>query len=578
MRPGRVIFDPDPGSSYGLPVPDRELTPAHVLRRSAERFADRRAIEFEDRWWTYRELWAEVELYARALVAAGVHKGTRVAVLIGARPEYAFLVYATHLVGGVAVPISTFSTAAEVAWILQHSDTALLVAHTAIRGRSVIAPLRAGDPDVFDSPVVDSARLPFLRRVVWLPNGTHAPEHVGAWNDFVVAGDGVSAAAVDARLDGVVPDDDSVILYTSGSTAAPKAVLHTHRAPAIQGFRMADCMAIGSDDVTFTSFPTFWSAGLVTALYAPLSVGACTVLQETFEPDEALDLIEGAKVTSVRQMAHDELRLVAANEARPRDLRSVDVGVITPGLAALTSVPGGVTEICGFGMTETFTNFTMLPFDSDLEIRRRTMGFPPLNSPMRISDPDTGETLKPGEVGAVSVGGPLVCRGYYKQEPMLPLDELGYLRTGDTGYFDAEGRFVYTGRLDRIIKSGGFNVSPVEVEERLLAWGRLDTHVVLAVPHPTLGQAAVLCATRREGDDVTEAEILSYLREELASIKVPRWVVLMEQLPLTSSSKVVIPEARALAIARMLDAPIDDAWKALLRAETGADAKPRTGQ
>ena len=247
----------------------------------------------------------------------------------------------------------------------------------------------------------------------------------------------VAPELVQARLAAVVPDDDALLLYTSGSTGTPKGVLHTHRAPTIQGIRMADCMAIGPGDATWTSFPSFWTAGLVTALFGPFAVGARAVLQESYEPAEALRLIEQERVSSIRQTAHDELRLVNEHERLRTDLSSVEIGVISSALRDLTPIKEEVCEICGWGMTETFTQFTMLPFDADIDVRRQTNGELQPGDQLRIADPETRQQVGDGEVGEITIAGPTLLRGYYKQLPLLPLDSAGYFHTGDTGYIDA---------------------------------------------------------------------------------------------------------------------------------------------
>ena len=282
-----------------------------------------------------------------------------------------------------------------------------------------------------------------------------------------------------------------------------------------------------------------------------------------------MHLIERERVTSIRQMGHDELRLVAEHARLKTDLSSVEIGVITPALRDLTAMTEEVTEICGWGMTETFTQFTMLPFDADIEARRQTMGFAQAGNVLRIVDHETGAELSGDNVGEITISGPVLFRGYYKQDPLLPLDAAGFFHTNDTGYIDAQGRLVYTGRLDRLIKSGGVNLSPVEIEERMLGWGRTGTCYLVGVVHPTLGQAAVLCVVRLENEAITSSEVLDFLRREFSSYKIPRHVLFFtaDEIPLTSSSKVVTGQLLELAIRRLIDDDIDPAWKTLLEAE-----------
>jgi fatty-acyl-CoA synthase len=567
-RSGRASFRPHPESTIELPLADSELTLGKSLLWSAERYGDREACVYEGGRWTYREVLADAEHCARSLIALGVDKGTRVAVLMGARYEFISLVYGAAMAGAVCVLISTFSTDDELDYVLAHSGASLLFTHASVRGRHVAADLAHRHPQL--------TGFPKLQRIFVVPDKESEPAPFDSWNDFTALAEAGSPEVMDQRREEIAPDDDAMLLYTSGSTARPKAVLHMHRAPTMQGFRMADAMAIGSEDRSFTSFPPFWTAGWLTAAAAPFAVGACSVLQEFYDPAEALDLIASERVTSLRQMIHDEMRLVAANSARPHDLRSVTVGTVTEALAALTSVDYEISEICGWGMTETFALAAMLQFDEPAELRRTTMGRVVPGNRIRIRDVDTGEEMPAGEMGEITVAGMSLMRGYLNgesalAEPTLPLDDAGYLPTNDAGYMRPDGYLVFTGRLDRLIKSAGVNVSPIEIEEHVQRWGRLGTCLVIGLPHPTLGQAVVLCALQKPGavdSAVSPAEVIGHLRETLAAYKVPREVLFFEEheVALTVSSKVQADQMTALAIARLLDSDIDPEWRQLLEA------------
>jgi fatty-acyl-CoA synthase len=462
--------------------------------------------------------------------------------------------------------ISTFAQGEDLDWIVRHSDTALLVMHQEFRGHNAADEFSQRHPDLRDatSGLLTAPEFPFLGRIVVVPTARASEgSPFGSWDDFLSAGATVDASVVFARKDSVKANDDAMLLYTSGSTGYPKGVLHSHRAPVMQGFNMADCMAIGPSDRTWTSFPTFWTAGWVTGIAAPLSVGAAIILQESYEPTEAQELIAAERVTSVRQMIHDEMRLVAAHEANPLSLESVTVGVVTDSLRQITRVPYEITEICGWGMTETFTNATMLPFDAPFELRQTTMGRPVPGDFIRIRDFETGEALPPNQLGEITVSGMSLMSGYYKQDPLLPVDSAGYLPTNDSGYLTEAGYLIFAGRTDRLIKTAGVNVAPIEIEERLQQWGRLGTTAVVGVPHPSLGAVVVLCAVSKPDDRVDVDEIKAYLRTHLASYKTPRYVLFFseDELPLTISSKVQIGPLGEQVKMRLLQLEIDPAWR-----------------
>jgi fatty-acyl-CoA synthase len=217
-------------------------------------------------------------------------------------------------------------------------------------------------------------------------------------------------------------------------------------------------------------------------------------------------------------------------------------------------------------MTETFTNATMLPFDAPYELRRSTMGRPVPGNMIRIRDRESGAEVAAGELGEITVAGMSLMRGYYKADPLLPTDAAGFLPTNDAGYMTPDGYLVFAGRLDRVIKSAGVNVSPIEIEERIQQWGRLGTCAVIGLPHPTLGQVVVLCAVNNRNDPLGEDEVKVYLQEHLASYKVPRHIVFFhrDDMPLTISSKVHVPQLREKLVDRLLTSDIDIPWKQVL--------------
>jgi len=564
-RAGRLAIPPHPKSTLDLPIADDELTIGRSFDWSTARYAHREALVFQGRRWSYAQLAEDVERCARALTAAGVGKGTRVGVKLGNRPEFVILVYAIAKVGGISVLISTFSGPEETDWILRHSDTALLVLHRGVRGRDAVgaflerhAQVRAQVPGA-----ILLLELPFLRRVVVVENQGDASGPFESWEEWLALGREVGTQLVRERCADVVPTDDAILLYTSGSSSRPKGVLHVQRAPVMQSFRMADAMAIGPDDRVWSTFPMFWTAGWTTAFAGPLWAGACAVLQEFFDPGEAVELLLEERVSCIRQTVYDEIRLVEALEAAAVRLPAVTVGVVTEPLKALTSVPYEITEWCGWGMSETFTNATVLPFDAAYRLRRETMGAPVPGIRIRICDPETGEPLPAGESGEIRVAGPSVMRGYYKADPMYPGDENGFLRTGDSGYLRGDGLLVFSGRIDRLIKTAGVNVSPIEIEEHLQEWGQLGACGVTGVPHPTKGLAVVVCAVRVPGRPISEADVIAFLRSRITSYKIPQAVVFVTEgeMPVTSGGKVKVSALAELATERLLAGEVDGAWR-----------------
>jgi fatty-acyl-CoA synthase len=521
---------------------------------------DRVALRFEGRDTSYADLDRQARSLARALVAAGVVKGAHVAVLMANRPEWVVASFAIGLVGGVLIPVNTFATAREREYILRHSDASLLLVQPEIAGRDIVAELCESYPSLQQAQpgAHFSAVLPSLRRVVVLdldtPHGA-----LESWDGFHAAGEGVPDELVDALSAEVLPSDDGVIVYTSGTTAHPKGVLHFQRAPVVQSWRFAEYMALDTDDVVFTAQPFFWSAGMVMSLGATLAAGAKLLLQETFEVESALRLIESECATTIHAWPHQEKALAEHPDVAKHDLtrvRKVEFGSPLAKLAGLERDEWGTYG--SYGLSETFTLAAALPASASAELRRTTSGVPLPGMQLRILDPDTGAVLEDQtQSGEVAVKGLTLMRGYYKVEPALYFDSDGYFHTQDGGSFDEDGYLHWTGRLGNLIKTGGANVSPLEIEAALPKDPAIRVGLAVGVPHPVLGEAIVLCAVRAAGAAlvgaaalVKEQEIRAVLRERLAAYKVPRRVLFFDadELEFTGNQKVQVGPLRESAL------------------------------
>ena len=302
-------------------------------------------------------------------------------------------------------------------------------------------------------------------------------------------------------------------------------------------------------------------------------------MSERFDAGEAVALIEREAVTTVVAAAHQELAIAEHPDAQTRDLSSLQcLGVDSP-LRALPGVHAARTMVrSAYGSSETFTFATSTPADAPEELQRSAHGRPFPGIEVRIVDSDTGAPLAVGETGEIAIRGNSIMSGYYKVPRDECFDADGFFHTRDAGRMDEDGYLHWEGRMSGMIKTGGANVSPLEIEQVLTEWGRVRMPMAIGVPHPLYGEAVVVCAIRLEGDEVTEEEVRAHLRERLASYRVPRRVLFVEEsdLPFSNSQmKVRLDGLRALA-ARMLaseaDAP-DEAWVAYLREhELGREA------
>jgi len=559
----------------GLPVSPDDLTHGGFIADIAARFGDREALVFDDRRLTFAQLHEEVRAFGRGLLALGVSKGARVALLLGNRPEFVIGAYGAALIGAVVVPVSTLASSGERDYILAHSDAAVLVTQPALLRRRLLDQLLADHPELVDAEPghAAAAAFPHLRHVVCLGDPSPAgPRSVESWDRVVDAGRALGDEVVDAAAASVHPSDEALIIYTSGTTDHPKAVLHAHRGPVVQSWRWAEQLALDPDDRIWSPFPFFWTAGLAMVLGGTLASGACLVCQDGFEAGAALELIERERVTIVHSFPHVEAQLVEHEDARRRDLSSLRRVMPDSPLRQVTPFaedPGDPRA--AYGLTETFTIATSIPSDSPLELRRTTHGIALPGMAVRIVDPDSGAPLEPGATGEIAVKGVTLMRGYYKVPPEECFDDEGWFRTRDSGHLDDRGYLHWDGRLSGLIKTAGANVSPAEVETALRQWGRLSLASIVGVPHPRLGEAVVLCAVQGPAP-VTEGDVVDQLRTVLASYKVPRRVLFVDEdeVTYTDNQKVRMDDMRALATRRL--AQDDDDWGRFLREQLAAPA------
>lgn len=538
------------------------LTLGRFLEDAATAHAERIAIRFEGQSLTYRELELAARRCARGLIGAGVVKGARVALLMGNRSEWVVAAFAVARVGGVLVPVSTFATREEREHILRHSDASTLILQRSLLKHDYLEDLMAHPGVEAGAPGrLRVEQLPQLRRVFCL--GLEASRGgVESWGELFRHGADVSEGIADAVADEVAPADDAMIIYTSGTTARPKGVLHGHRAPVIQSHHFAEYMRLVPEDRLFTTQPFFWTAGIAVSLGGALAAGARLLLQEAFDPARALELIERERATVIRAWPHQEKAMVDHASAKDRDLQCVKKVNFSSPLAVRAGLERDVWGTQGgYGLTETFTVVSDLPADAPARLRDATRGRPLPGVQIRIVDPSTGEACACGEEGEIAVRAETMMVRYQKVDPEDYLDPDGFFRTGDSGFLDEDGYLHWTGRLSSLIKTGGANVSPLEIERAMAGYPGVKLSRAVGVPHQALGEVVVLCVVPGAGATIEEHSVRAFLRARLASYKIPKRVLLFDEgaLAFTGTQKIgdVALRHAALSVLESSGAEID---------------------
>lgn len=526
----------------GLPL----TVPALLRERVAAR-GEHRLLIVDDDVLTYAEAEARSAALARGLLAIGVGPGTHVGVLVPSSPEFVVTWLAAARIGAVVVPLSTFSTSAELQTLLRAADIEVLVATPTARGRDFVDVVTEAVPalDVTMPPPLFDPAMPVLRRVAFC-----APaDRVGReWSTdaLVVAGDGIEPAVLAAAERSVTPADRMVIVHTSGSTSVPKGVIHQH-GPLIRHLdNLNQLRRYESDEILFSNSPFFWIGGFAYSLLGTLLAGATLVCSNATDPARTLDLLERVRPTMVNGFAAAVTHLAADPTFPDRDLSSIRRGNLWPIMPAESRAPDPELRHNMLGMTEAGSVVLASADEGDQpESRRGSFGRPVPGFDARVVDPETGAECVVGDVGELWLRGPFLMEGYHGREWHETFTADGWYRTGDLFRTDAEGWFYFHARQGDMIKTAGANVSPREVEAAIAAVTGLVAHVI-GVDDAARGQivaAAVRVPAGRESPDVDA--LRAALRDQLSSYKVPRRYLFLADtdIPMLSSGKL---DARAL--------------------------------
>ncbi|MDR3417223.1 MAG: class I adenylate-forming enzyme family protein [Nevskia sp.] len=504
---------------------------------------------------SYAQVWDDAMAVARALAARGVTKETRVGLLATNRPEWITAMFGIALAGGTCVALSTFAKGPELEYQLRIADVSLLIFERSVLGRDFGVELLQLCPDLASAQVpVQSQRLPFLRRAVCIGGDSPAPA-IERWDRFL-QGPLADVALVEAMSAATAPTDRGFVFFSSGSTAKPKAIQHTHRAAAIQCWRWRAIFGVDPQVRTWTANGLFWSGNFCMALGATFAAGGCLVLQSSFNPGEALHLMQAERVSLPLAWPHQWARLVDDAGWKEVDLGTLRyVGETSPLRTHPTVHSSWQEPVSAYGSTETFTLVTVYPSGTPASIAAGNNGLPLPGNTIRVVDPLTGQVLPRGEAGEIAVKGPTLMLGYLWLPAEETFDGEGFFRTGDGGFVDDEGRLHWQGRLNDIIKTGGANVSPLEINAVLEQCPGIKMAATVGIPHDTLGEMVVACIVLQQDAGLDESGVRRFVSQHLSSYKVPRRVLFLEEsdLQLSSSNKVKTGQLRELAARRLAE-------------------------
>ncbi len=524
-----------------------------LLDAAAREHGDRPALIAADRRVSYRELAREAARVAKGLARVGVSQGTRVGILMPNSPEWLACAFGALKLGAVLVPLNTLHRKAELACALRHADVTVLIMvsdflkHTYAEVLREICPALHGSIRPLAAP-----ELPALREVIVL--GSDRPPAALDFDTVLDAGASIADDWLDAAQAQVVPSDAAAIFFTSGTTAAPKGVVHTHATMLQAAHNVADRLGLAAEDRTWGYLPFFFTGGFVAVGLATLSRGGAVLLQAVFDAGAALKLMAEHGCTTLFAWPHQAEALVAHPDF-PRTQLRLRKGPGAQAKWAAQLFQPDHQAVGTWGMTETGPMAASSRWDDPLPVRAGSHGYPMPGLEFRIVDRVTGRLRASGEDGELLVRGTSVMSHYYKMAPADCFDADGYFHTGDLARLDDNGHLHFLGRIKDVIKTAGVNVAAAEVEAALQEHPAVKVACVTGVPHPARGENVAAFVVPRDAS-CTEAELRAFSRARLASYKVPRYFFFCSEadLPVLGSGKVDKQRLRKLAAARVAGA------------------------
>jgi long-chain acyl-CoA synthetase len=512
------------------------LNLASLLENSTEQYGDREAVVLGDRRLTYAQVNGAANQVANLLVSRGIKPGDKVALSCPNLPYFPIVYYGILKAGATVVPLNVLLKGREVAYHLADSDA---VAYFCFEGTAELAIGEAGHAGF---------------------NQAEGCEHF-----FVITVDPAAASPIEGTetlgqglagqpptFDTVATDDDdtAVILYTSGTTGQPKGAELMHR--NMHSNALAGAPLFGADaanpDTYLCVLPLFHSFGQTVIMNGGFAHGGTVVMLPRFEADAALKAMAAEGVTFFAGVPTMYWGLLGALDGSGVDVKALAANLrvsVAGGSALPVEVHKdferrfGVTILEGYGLSETspVASFSRL----GQPVRVGSIGTPIPDVEMKLIDDDWSEVEDPDTVGEIAIKGPNIMKGYYgRPDATAEAIRDGWFRSGDLGKRDADGWYYIVDRSKDMIIRGGFNVYPREIEEVLMEHPAVSLAAVIGIPHESHGEEIkAVIIKEKDHDDVSEADLVAWSKEQLAAYKYPRVVEFVDALPMTATGKIL---------------------------------------
>ena len=545
-----------------------EMTMGDFLEQLVANDPDRDFIVYPDRdlRFTYRQFNERVDNLAKGLLEIGIDRGDHLGIWARNVPDWLSYFFAAAKLGAVPVTINTYYKSHELEYVVRQSDMKALALVDGYKGGnySYLDILYEIAPEIRETSsftrVVKTDKFPVLKSIIYMGPEKHRGMY--STNELISLGSHMPDDKLRANMKQISNRDMVNMQYTSGTTGFPKGVMLTHRNIMNNGYYIGERQSLTAEDRVCLPVPLFHCFGIVLGVMAIFTHGATAVILEQFDPLDALAAVEKEKATALYGVP----TMFIAEMTHPL-FDKFDLSSLRTGIMAGSPCPIEWMEKCmnlmnmreitiTYGLTECSPAITMTSVDDTIERKTSTIGAKMPHCDVKLTHPETGEEVGPGEQGEICCRGYNVMKGYYKmpEETTKVVDKDGFLHSGDLGTVDKDGYYRVTGRLKDMIIRGGENVYPRELEEFFYKMSGVRDVQVVGTPDAKLGEAVAAFVIAEADADLTAEDMQDFARAKIAPYKVPQYIWFVNEFPLTTSGKVqkfVLREMAAERIAAM---------------------------
>ncbi len=529
-----------------------ELTMGALLEQQAKNDPDREFIVYPDRdlRFTYKEFNQRVDNLAKGLIEIGIGVGDHLGIWARNVPDWLTYFFAAAKLGAVPVTINTYYKSHELQYVVQQSDMKALALVDGYKGGnySYLDILYEIAPEIRETSSftrqVKTDKFPVLKSIIYMGPEKHRGMY--STNELIALGSHMPDDKLRENMAKISNRDMVNMQYTSGTTGYPKGVMLTHRNIINNGFYIGERQNLTALDRVCLPVPLFHCFGIVLGIMAVFTHGATAVMLEQFDPLDALAAIEKEKATAIYGVPTMFIAEMTHPLFNKFDLSSLRTGIMAGSPCPIEWMEKAMTlmnmrEITiTYGLTECSPAITMTSVDDSIERKVATIGKKMPHCDVKLVDPETNLEVGIDTPGEICCRGYNVMKGYYKQpeETAKAIDADGYLHSGDLCTVDKDGYYRVTGRLKDMIIRGGENVYPREIEEFYYKMPGVKDVQVVGTPDRKFGEAVCAFVILHPGENVTIEEIQDFARAKMAPYKVPQYVWIIEEFPLTTSGKI----------------------------------------